>query len=1225
MNANVTKTNGVKLFALVAVLAMVFSGAAIVFSDNGVDAASDENIQVYGGMTLTEPQTFENVGIRVIENLIVDGTTLTINNGVFIVEKDITVTITNGGSIDVTGGLVTVNGTVVVTGTDDSETKKSTFNVDNGTPGASDKKYEDYGVVINGTINVTKGGTMTGEGTSPSILVNDAGNLNVTSTGGKISTISGLNVEVAVGGTFHFDGRAGETAMTVTSYGTGKTMVTASATITAGKSDTTDNSTSDLTFTTTSSSYTAYPVSGDSVLMREYALNVNGSVGGDDSIKFDSIAAVGITGDYFTSEDAAEAADYTYNDKVVGKVIVGKLDVKAGSDIILNTGSYVIVSESLNVGFNDETETGDNASKDVINGTLELRGTFTGNLLSCDTTAMGSQDGAIIINGGSATLKNYDDTFAGKVKILGAMWVDDDEYTTVYISDLATAITNASTAEIDEVSVIGLNGFVAGSDGRGSYIVDSDLVLPDGMNLQIICGLIINEGVSLTVPSDSSLSFDSQGGAGVYVNGKLVDYDTLSTTQVNTNIDFEVMSQVETEDDIINTYTTFAIALAETTEGTIYLYDDVVIDRNMTIPENVTVQFADKAKNDAAGISFEADTNYTFTINGTVFISGEHAFDVDGGKVSVNNVLKYEDVNAIENNSGENLVDGAYFSAKLGDDKQWYNYISSVTFAAENSSSINAEAGDNVIYISGNVSMGDATFSLGEGIESLTVSIKNEGNDKATGNITLNGVEFNSEEGIFTGSVKSEVTAGTSMVEFDKVKGAIIGYDSEESVDTTNTYMTLTSGASGSEGTITITSGTVNVIGNDVSFEKIAVATGATMIVPAESSITVTTPFMGEIYDYIINTSDDDAQKAAIKALFNGLGIDNNMPLVTDMRMQALAGLLVNGNVVVDGELGALVAYIDGTVNINKDATAEIIFGQVDGTVTAADGSIASYGVAIVNGTLAGEFSSTIATLVYPGSDITGALINSTDGETSTDDSTTIYINGAEYAVVYVQQDVDVPVMAILMFTDIAGVDIDTAKFYTDAEMTNQISNMDAAAVAKAYSDLIDAMRNGSGGSAALDAFVASFTGATVGDYDSVYISMEPSKVTGTITVYNGMSLYIDGKAIDNFMVYNETTKSYEYVLSVGTHQFSVQINPGLSGTPVVTLDGQTVTGSFTIADNAQNFQIVVTGNITQDSTVVVDGGDGDSSLGLTDYLLIILVILIVVMAIMVAMRLMRS
>ena len=53
---------------------------------------------------------------------------------------------------------------------------------------------------------------------------------------------------------------------------------------------------------------------------------------------------------------------------------------------------------------------------------------------------------------------------------------------------------------------------------------------------------------------------------------------------------------------------------------------------------------------------------------------------------------------------------------------------------------------------------------------------------------------------------------------------------------------------------------------------------------------------------------------------------------------------------------------------------------------------------------------------------------------------------------------------------------------------------------------------------------------------------------------------------------------------------------------------------------------IAASGAISQDSTVVVDGGStGDSGMGLTDYLLIILVILIVVMAIMVAMRLMRS
>ena len=62
---------------------------------------------------------------------------------------------------------------------------------------------------------------------------------------------------------------------------------------------------------------------------------------------------------------------------------------------------------------------------------------------------------------------------------------------------------------------------------------------------------------------------------------------------------------------------------------------------------------------------------------------------------------------------------------------------------------------------------------------------------------------------------------------------------------------------------------------------------------------------------------------------------------------------------------------------------------------------------------------------------------------------------------------------------------------------------------------------------------------------------------------------------------------------------------------------------------NALEYPVLsVTGNLTQDSTVVIDGGNqdgGSDGMGLTDYLLIVLVILIVIMAIMVALRLMRS
>ena len=221
-------------------------------------------------------------------------------------------------------------------------------------------------------------------------------------------------------------------------------------------------------------------------------------------------------------------------------------------------------------------------------------------------------------------------------------------------------------------------------------------------------------------------------------------------------------------------------------------------------------------------------------------------------------------------------------------------------------------------------------------------------------------------------------------------------------------------------------------------------------------------------------------------------------------------------------------------------------------------------------------------------------------------------MNGDEYATVYAIAGINVS--AFTLFSNIAGVDVETAQLYSDEGMNNKIGDLKAFNAAYADKPTLN-----------LDTLLGYFgTGKNVGDYANVYVSMDASKVKGSITVYQGMNLYIDGKSIDSFMVYNETTKTYEYELSVGTHQFAVQVDPGFTGTPVVTLDGQTVTGSFTIDNNAKTFQIVVTGDISQD-VPVVDGGNGDDGMGLTDYLLIILVVLIVIMAIMVAMRLMRS
>ena len=1260
MYANRSKNNTGKVLATILVMAMVVAGAAVLFSDEST--AAPTNTQQYSG-TLDSYQPFaEGTNVIINDDLtITENGVMNVSGGNFTIKEGVDVVIEDGGQLIIEDAFVTINGTVTVTGSGANTTKEavdvegdvSLLQITGTATQEVIPSFKTSGVVINNSVTVTKGAAF--NATDGSVLINNNGSLNVTRSGSNVGSMSGLTVYLAVGGTFNFNGLAtGD--VNVSTYGNGTVFTTGSAIINPEKTVTSTKNSSDLTFTNSSSSYNSYYVDANEVAtqsIRQYALNVSGTVANMDDLKLsggiyqtatDGTVSANTT-QYYTSENAAKQAlanktVFYYNDKVMGNVIIdGTLTVQSASGFTVNDSAYLQVAGTLTIRNTTAQDVADLTTgaeandediidKVLINGIVEVTGTMTTNADAIYLSGDNISTGTLAVNGGTVTVNDFSAFITGYLGFYGAFYVDEDDV--AHISDLADAIIGAAAAtDVEEVQVWGTYGSNSADDGYGSYVISEDMTVPANITVYIGSGLIIENGVTVTFDLDSSVDFEDNLGK-VFVDGKLVDKSLeFEAYEVTGEMRFEVKSV--SEDELTNTYTSLATALAETTSGTIYLYDSVTIDGTMTIGENVTVQYADDSdiaddkKN--AGINFN-DEDAVLVINGTLYLSGVSgtthtittAAEEGGyGTVTVNNILRYDVQTAV---TGD--IAGAYFQAEIGDYDLSY-YITSVAYAAQNSASVTDK-----IDIKGAISMGDVTFTQGEeAYNGLAVNIVKFTADKsaATGDVTLVGnVKFDTTAGIFTGSVQSDVTAGTSVVDFDKVIGAIVGYDSEEGVETTSTYMTLTAGASGSEGVVTITSGSVNVIGEDVSFEKIAVAAGATMNVPAGAVVTTTSPFMGEILDYLAGavSGDDDAQKAAIKTLFNGLGIDNDLPVITDARMQTLAGLVADGNIVVEGELGALVAYIDGTVSFAKDSTSDILLGQINGTVTSEDGSKSGYTVAIVNGTLSGEYTA-VATLAYPGSDITGALINSVDGETSTDDSTTIYVNGAEYATAYVQQDSDLPVMAILMFTDIAGVDIDTAKFYTDAEMTNQISNMDAAAVAKAYSNLIDAMRNGTGGNTALEAFIASFTGATVGDYDRVFISMEPSKVTGTITVYNGMNLYIDGKAIENFMVYNDDTKSYDYVLTVGTHQFSVQVNPGLSGTPVVTLDGQTVTGSFTIADNAQSFQIVVTGDISQDATIIEGGNGGDDGMGLTDILLIILVVLIVIMAIMVAMRLMRS
>ena len=1228
MIANVSKTNGVKLFALFAMLAMVIAGAAVVLSDNGVDAADDT--QYYSGVIGKDVHQEFPAGTNVIIDkklTITEKGSLKVIDGNLTVNEGVEVIIQKGGSL-IVNGLVTINGDVKVT----DET--SSFKVAPVSP--DDEKYKDAGVIINGTVTITGKAIMdvdgessdAGEGDSGgdeeavgNVLVNNNGQLNVSSSGSKISQINNINVDVAVGGTFHFDGIT-KSGMTVSSYGSGDNQTYAVATIGMTGNKAANNTTADLTFTATGSNYTAYGHADKTTsvknmttfLVREYALNISGTVDGATSLAIDGKVKFAEEYDddkYYTSEAAAKqnigvgasSQGYLYNDFVQGKILISDLNVKNGSTLTINEDAYVTVTGTVDVS---ATTSGTGADADItsetfmIDGTIEVVGNIKANYASLGSTGTSDSNktGTIAINGGKVTMTNSGaEDVSFFISVYGAMWADDDDDATSYIESLSAALANADAADIENVMVCGLAmSWGNGSDifnGRGAYLVDSDLTIPSGMTLTINCGLRIAEGATLTVPADAALDFALNKDqvsypnqwSGIWVEGKLVDYDTLYEDDLG-QINFEVMSQVTTESEVINTYTTFAIALSETTSGTIYLYDDVIIDRNMTIPADVTVQYANETKGD---LSFEADAKYTLTIDGELYLSAGHTIYTTNGTVVVNNVLRtFND----EDTAGTSTIKGAHFNAALEeDDDTNYYYVTSVAFAATNSANIdNATPENNVITILGNIAMGDVTFTLGEDVQSLTVSISNTGNDKATGNVTLVGASFNTENGIFDGTVTSAVTAGTTTVDLDNVKGVTIDINSVETTEGTTTEMGIAS-ENGVSGTLTVVAGAVTVSEN-IIIQKLVIASGAT--VNADADITTTyNP------DYKFNTTSTD------------------LPVFTEAFIANVAGLIVNGDLVIDegANINAQCASIGGNVTVTE-GSFYVYLSYINGNVTIADGAAAQLAIGLVNGAITGDIILESA-IAFPGSDLSGAEIYA-DNLKAEAQTTTVYINGAEYGTVYAKDGVTIE--SILLFTDVDGVKIDSAKLYSDASMNNLIVDLTTTnnETMVAIKGVATAVKNATGDLSGIKAAILSAVEAgtvDVGDYSEIYIGMDPATVTGTVSVGTGLDMYID-----NVKVYGQS----DFELDVGTHTVSFDVKAGYDGSnATITFNGQTVTnGTITVTDGG--FTLMASGAVPQNYSGG-SSGSSDDGMGLTDYLLIILVVLIVIMAIMVAMRLMRS
>ena len=530
-------------------------------------------------------------------------------------------------------------------------------------------------------------------------------------------------------------------------------------------------------------------------------------------------------------------------------------------------------------------------------------------------------------------------------------------------------------------------------------------------------------------------------------------------------------------------------------------------------------------------------------------------------------------------------ISGAYFSIRN------VNYVSNVAYAAAN-------IGNGTdITIMGTVTSGDVTFTAGT--SGLTVTIVDDAVYSA-GIVTLDGSTIEiAVGGTLSGTVTAAAGDSTASVEFSKLEAIgsefTVESDVETTVDGDVDYLAINGNVNSgnviiASGNVTASRIVVNSASTEITTQKglLTIAEGATLSVPEQAEL------------YI--RANEDVTKTAL-SVAGTLDIDNAV---------TITGL----------------ADIAGTVNINDGASliitkynAKVGTVNVDGTIAVSDnennrgnlivGTENGEGILAVNGTVTGQVSieSNAAYIkAYETADLTGADIewNYTTEESSAE-TTAFYINGQLYMTVYGTSASSVTIDTIVSNEtyDMPGYDVGYKTGTNDEKGLYLYSNW--------YS------------TEGLNPGTEVENGDNLQSFDAVYAEVEVSDIIGTISEGTGLTMYIDGLTISNWMA--TIDGKYVYYLPVGTHTVSIAANAGYNAdNAVITFNGQTISngGTITIEAGATSFTLAASGAVPAQS-VAPSGDSGDDGMSLTDILLIVLVVLILVMAIIVALRLMRS
>ena len=897
------------------------------------------------------------------------------------------------------------------------------------------------------------------------------------------------------------------------------------------------------------------------------------------------IGVVAETGEYIASETNPALTETT----------IGVSNVKG---LTITTGQYTYV--------NDDDET-------MIVKTMVMSGTLVEAVNSNSQANEGSIDISAAATGENVGVTvsdtlNVDETVgfraAAEVYVTGTIVSDVDltQANAAYINGTAYQVqTTDSTGATNDTYYITsfenafgqiANAFENTITVYGEVEVSNEITVAADNTIEINGTLTIAESGRVNLDADANLS------GAVYVDGILY---CAAYSSYDDPVEYAAMSE---DDDGNVTYAGLRAAIDNAGEGdTVTIVKGTTLEESLTVPAGITLQVNE-------GVTLTFDKDLTIQEGAKVVNLGTIKMNKADTKLTVYGELDSTDgvVEAVAGvdvySTGTTTLQGDVSITNATINAAYYvnddgNRV--ITSAAKAAAAVAQKDVKKDMNLSGVFSESGDIVADG-----ITITV-DKGAKVSLGTVTLDDAKIGFEAvtgqetaGVLTATITAQTGADGSTTEssvaVSEANGVTIQSADRIGSDNVTTWYLYIYGAN-PVGKYTVSAGTVTLGTSGataIEFDKdntLTVVSGATAVVP--SGVTLTA----------------------------GAATNTENPSVT------VEGTLdVVGNVSVTGYM-----YVTGTVDIEKsqssDAAKVSVSGdgtlQVAGTVNVSEtqdleGTLEVAGALILgdapttlgaNGTVSGPVDLTDDgyVKVYSGSVIDTAKLDLNGGTESNAVSTAFHINGTLYMTVYTAKTGGAIFDTVLQAEDFEITGYDT----TGAN--NYIKNGDADTNNYAWYAKADYSGSPTPKTTAIGA----------DGYENVYYQASLVEKQFTVSVGPGISLYVDGVRI--------TTPSIN--LGIGTYTVEAIVDPGYTGTTTITFNGQTVTGGTItvtadmVSDAYQGQRtIAASGAISQDSTVVIDGGSsGDSGMGLTDYLLIILVILIVVMAIIVAMRLMRS